>query len=393
MSQDLVIHLSGPDAFDWSVVERSSGQRVASGTAQFDALPEALPVEGVDRTLLLLPAERIFATRLELPARSEREARQAAPFMIEDELAARLDQTRIVTGSKDEDGKRWVFAAETAWIDGVMEALGTSLVRPVHILPDAMAASEADAALTLADRSGDVLFWFAPQVRDTAQSMGGAVDAGFFNHVAHALVAGAKGGEVVVSPALGLAGPGFKSITFDPLDLRASRWTNERLGLLPALGGDGWRSSLNWGELLRPIRRGAIMAAALAITLAGLMLAEGFYYRFQAERFDTASVAVFRNVVPEMTRRVIPAEAERLLRERIGGGWRRGVLFPATHSGPGGTDRWKRARPHRPHPVRPVAWRAAGVRALYGFCRFRCSQRRGGADGYQSAGRGRSRRR
>lgn len=319
MSQDLVIHLRDDGRLSWSILTRESGERLTAGAAHIDALPD-LPAEAdVSRTLLLLPAERVFATQVEVPARSEREARQAAPFLIEDELASNLDETRIVTGAKGADGRRWVFAAEDAWIGSVIDALAPFITRPLYCLPDALAAADSDAALTLYDRDGHILFWYGAGVRDLGQQAGGAADPAFFNHIAHALVAGAAGGDIKVSPSLGLMGPGFISAQREDLDMRTARLGEGVLSALPALAGEKWLSTLDWGESLSPLRRAAMMAAALLIGLGLLTIGEGVYYRIQAERYDEASVAVFRQAVPEVTRRVIPAEAERLLRERIAG--------------------------------------------------------------------------
>ena len=61
------------------------------------------------------------------------------------------------------------------------------------------------------------------------------------------------------------------------------------------------------------------LAAGLLVAFCALMAGEGVYYRLQAERFDAASIAEFRAAVPDVTRRVIPAEAERLLAARLSG--------------------------------------------------------------------------
>lgn len=319
MSQDLVIHLRDDGQLGWSILTRETGERRATGQASLDALP-ALPDFGeLDRTVLLLPAERLYATQLDLPARNDREARQAAPFMIEDELASSLELTRIVTGAKGDDGRRWVFAADESWIARVIEPLQPIIARPLYILPDALAAAEPGAALTLYDRGGDVLFWYGDDARESGQAAGGAADPQFFNHVAHALVAGAAGGDIRVSPSLGLSGPGFLAAQREPLDQRVAGLPDTLFSLLPPLAGDKWLSTLDWGEVLRPLRRAGLLAAAFLLAFAGLLGAESIYYRYQADRFEQASVDVFRRAVPEVTRRVIPAEAERMLRARIEG--------------------------------------------------------------------------
>ncbi len=323
MSQDLVIHLRDGEAFAWSILTRETGERRASGQAELGALPNLPDLGEIDRTLLLLPAERVFATQIALAARSDREARQAAPFMIEDELASRLEATRIVSGARDENGKRWIFAIDEDWFDHRLKQIEPLLSKPVNILPDAMAIAEPDAALTLYDRAGSVLFWYGAEVRIPGQAAGGAAEARLFEQVAAALVAGANGGEVRVAPSLGLAGPGLNAYSPQPLDVCASKLEDSQLGLLPAMAGEKWLSSLDWTGLLLPLRRAAALAAAAVIIFAALLIGESVYYRYQADRFEQASIDVYREVNPSFTRATIPAEVERLLRQdlaRLGGG-------------------------------------------------------------------------
>lgn len=323
MSQDLVIQVHDTGALDWSVIDRASGNTLQSGQCGAGETPDIPATGGVDRTLCILPGERVFVSRISLPARSEREARQAAPFMIEDELASSLDDTRIVPGAKAGDGKRWVMGAEDSWVDALEARLAPVLVRPVYTLADYQAAADDEAALTLFDRRGDVLFWYGQSARQDGTAFGGAVDPELFGQIAHAIVHGASGGDVAVSSSLGLTGAAFRAVPREDLAARAGRIDDGVLDQLPALFGERWLSTLDWSSVLKPLRLTAALAAGLLLAFAALLGSEAMYYRFQADRFDEASVAVFRSAVPEVTRRVIPAEAERILGDRIaalGGG-------------------------------------------------------------------------
>ena len=145
MSQDLILRPDESGRVVWLIVDRREGRRLRQGEA---AAQESLVIDGldrVDRTLCVVPAETLFAARIRLPARTDREARQAAPFAIEEELAAPLSATCVGPGRRQADGSRWVFAVETAQMEDWRERLAPVAVRPLHVLPDALAVIEPDA--------------------------------------------------------------------------------------------------------------------------------------------------------------------------------------------------------------------------------------------------------
>jgi general secretion pathway protein L len=323
MNLDLIIGLQEDGRLDWSIVDRRRGVRLHSGTAG-DGETVVLPdTGGVDRTLVLLPSEAVFTGTVDLPARSEGEARQAAPFMIEEELASRLADTTVLPGPRGADGRRWVIAADTARVAAWRERIEPLAVRPVHVLPDCVAAAGPEAALTLFDRGDSILWLYGDATRKPGEAAGGAMDPPLFNRVVASVVRGAGGGGIAVSASLGLAGENFRQIPRGELDLMAAALPAERVAAMPALLGERLRSTLNWRDLAGPLKRPAALAAGLLLAFCLLTGGEAVYYRLQASRFDAAAVAQFRAAVPEVTRPVIPAEAERLLNGRLaalGGG-------------------------------------------------------------------------
>lgn len=323
MSQDLIFLIHPDGSGRWSIVDRETGHRGASGEFGADSAPAGMPDTEIDRTICLLPADRIFTSRINLPARSEAEARQAAPFMVEDELAGDLAETRVSIGPRDAQGERWVFAVDQDYADSLLERLGGAVVRPVHILPDAQALADPDAALSLVDRQGDVLFWYADALAGSTSRAGGAISPDLFPHIAAEIVGASGEGKVSVSPSLGLMGARFKNWSVGEADLTASGLTDDLLGRLPALFGERWRSAFDWADLLRPLRTSAILATAALVGYCGLLLGEAFYFRFQADRFDQAAIAEYRFVNPDFTRATIPAEVDRMIRgdlRELGGG-------------------------------------------------------------------------
>jgi general secretion pathway protein L len=323
MSQDLILRPDAHDALHWSLVDRARGERVAAGRVAPGEAADWPDTSAVERTLVLLPSEDVFLGTIALPARSEREAQQAAPYMIEEALASPLPDTTVMPGARGEDGVRWVMAASKARLADWQAMIEPVAVRPVHVLPDCVAAAERDVALTLFDRGDSILWLYGAQARTPGEPAGGAMDPALFGPVVGPLVEGAGGGPVAVSASLGLAGESFRQVPRGELDLKASTLPADFVAAMPPLLGERWRTTFDWRGLLGPLKRPLALAAALLVGFCALLAGEGVYYRLQAGRFDAASIAEFRAAVPEVTRRVIPAEAERLLEARLaalGGG-------------------------------------------------------------------------
>lgn len=318
MSQDLILKPGPQDSVAWSIVDREAGQRLRDG--RLSAEEAALPADvaaGVTRTLVLLPSEALHVSRLALSARSEQQARQAAPYMIEDELASRLDETQVCPGPREADGQRWVVAAGLDQVEAWRARLMPLIQRPAFIVPDSFAAAEPGAALTLYDRGDAILFAHDPDgAGEAPKPLAGAMDAALFGSVIQPLVEAAGTGEIAVSRSLGLTGANFRSIGQGELDLRASALPAERLAGLPRLFGESLVSTLDLSALIRPLRRPLAMAAALLVGFGLLLGGETVYYRLQADRFEAATLAVFRHARPDFGRPVIAAEAERLLRDQ-----------------------------------------------------------------------------
>lgn len=319
MSQDLVLHFRPDGGLIWSMIDRVSGARLRHGEAGPGEIPDTGETAEVSRTLCLLPTEHVFLTRISLPARSEREARQAAPFMIEDELAAGLDETRVVIGEKDAGNERWVMAVDEARAEAWLAALEPVLVRPVHTVPDCLAIPSHDAVLRLHDRGDAVLVMLDGEARESGRNVGAAVSRGLFDTLLPALVKQAGEGQIAVSASLGLAGANLTALDHEDLDRGASRLDDEFLKGLPSLFGDRLRSTFDWSSVLRPLRRPAMLAGAALLGFGLLMGGEAIYLRHQADRFDDASVVLFRQSFPEVTTTLVPASARRILDQRLAG--------------------------------------------------------------------------
>ena len=335
MSACLVIFPTGGlgEPTRWVLVDQ--GARVGEGVLASDETwtpPGGAPTPV--RAIAVLPAGDVSVHRMTVPGRTEREARQAAPFLIEEQLAAPVEASEVVIGPKLEDDARLVFAADPDRLAAWRAAVARLPVRPVAAAPDAMLLSGRGADLTVMAVEGRLLF----QTRAgdlsaglTADEAGapicGAIDAEFASPVLAALGARVKPKRLLISPNVDphAIAPDNEPIALkrEPapdLALAAAALDEARLALLPSLFGAGAMGGAVWMERARAWRMAAGLALAAALAWAGLNLGEGLYYDHRAEAYRAASEAAFRAEFPDMTRVVNPRAqlAQRLA--ALGGG-------------------------------------------------------------------------
>lgn len=310
----------------WALVD-DAGTALAEGRVvpgERCDLPEG---EAPQRLIAVAPAEAVHLSRLRVPARSTREAAQAAPFLIEDRLAAPVEAVCVACGAAGADGQRWIFAVEQGLAARWKAAVSGTGVRPVHLLPDALLLDRDGADLALArfgDRivflteAGDIRAPERSQADTDAQSGGempcaGALDAAMAPLLAPALAA-------LIQPASIVAGPGVDTEPFaspgggtavrnaPALDLATSagRFPDDALLGLPALFGAALATRMDWGRLARPWRFAAALSGlAVALSLASLF-AEAVWFDNRAEAYRAATTTVFTEAFPDVRRVVNP---------------------------------------------------------------------------------------
>ncbi|WP_417469099.1 type II secretion system protein GspL [Maricaulis sp.] len=318
MSQDLVLFPLPDGGLRWSLIDdpRDAAARAASGDNAVSLQAHA-GLETVGRTIIVLPCEDVFATQVVLPTRSEREARQAAPFLVEEELASRLEEVEVIIGAPDADGQRWVFAAAVSRIAAWRELCEPFLHGSVHTVPDCLLIAEDDAALSLRYERGRVLHLYGKQARESGRAAGGACDSRMFDVLLPGLAASVPEGPLAVSPALGLAGESIRPLRDLPLDLAASALTESHWKQFPPLISNRSGAGPDWLAAARVFARAAALAAALLLCAGLYQIGDGLYLRHQASRYDAVSVERVQQAFPGIAGTLDPARARRILDDRL----------------------------------------------------------------------------
>ncbi len=89
--------------------------------------------------VLLVDGREVRMLEAVIPARSQRQAQQAAPFAIEDELADELEQLQVVCGALGANGKRAVAVVKQEVLRRMLDPLASGGVQLARLLPDYLA--------------------------------------------------------------------------------------------------------------------------------------------------------------------------------------------------------------------------------------------------------------
>jgi len=304
VSVRLVILLPGdPDAsLRWAVCS-AYGDVLGAGEGA-PVLPAGVTVAA---TIAVMPPEHVHVRQISLPARTERAAHQAAPFAMEEHLAAQLETQRIVCGPAGADGQRWVAAIGKELAQAWQASLEKACVRPVFAISEAMLLDPAEGELAMTAGDNGVLWRYRSGSRD----MTGAIHEDFHHLLVPALMEAFQPDRVTLASgqdgeyrALRGIEP-LRTESFDPVRAAAGMDLALLAGLPPVFGAR-LAASLDWISLLRPWRRVAALAGlTLCLGLAGIGI-EAAWLSGEARRLEESARAVFADAFPDVRRIVNP---------------------------------------------------------------------------------------
>lgn len=295
MSRDLVIRApASPEGQPrWVLVQ--DGRRKRSG----DGLPPATDA-AYDRLFMVLPGSDVFLSRVKLPARSEKEARQAAPFLIEDELATPLEDTATFVGRADPEGHRLVYAVQRPLAEAWQTIAAKVEAKVRYFLPEGLAVADFAEDAVLFGDDGDLLV-----CRPRADRPVMRIEADLLAETLPVALQAAKPETLAVSENIDwteiVGVPLPQPRRFAPFDLavKISSLPEEFLSGLPSMSR-AERSEGQWLVWLTPFRRAGMILMATLLAGATLLGAEGLYYQAQRAAIDDAGTDLFAETFPDM---------------------------------------------------------------------------------------------
>ena len=323
----------------WSVIR--AGAVIAEGVTGPGATVEPPAGTVIERAVVVLPSEDVFIRRLPVPGQSERDARRAAPFLIEDQIAQPLDDVEVSLGPVGADGARWLAAVDRDQLKTWREMLASLDAPQHHTVPDGMVLTGHGGDLTVMGygdrvvfqtRSGDLGALSDSQdgARDLDAALSDPVCGAIEPHLLTPVLAGLgrrlSPKRVLISTALdpsALAPEGepiaVKRIDAPDLRIAAASLPPEALDALPAIFGDAFATKLDWAALLKPWRAAAVLGLTAVLAASGLMVGQAAYLQDRASRYQAAQEAEFRMLFPEARIVNVSAQMRQALNSVSGG--------------------------------------------------------------------------
>jgi len=141
VSERLFIRLgaNAEQACSWLVWSEQEQEIIASGELVNAAALESLTERAGNRPVdVLVPSSAVTLTAVELPEKGQRQAIQALPFMLEESLAANVDELHFVTGTRSGESLSVAVVAHEQmqlWLGWLSDAD----LKPKRIVPDCLA--------------------------------------------------------------------------------------------------------------------------------------------------------------------------------------------------------------------------------------------------------------
>ncbi len=148
MRETLLIHLAGApeQPCAWRRWDAGANQPSRDGRGQ---LEDALSDVGHARVIVLVPAERLTLTKVDLPVRQASRLLQAIPFALEDQLAEDVDKLHFATGARQSDGSTPVAVVSVEQMHSWLEPFHDAGIQPDVMMPDVLALPFEETLVTL----------------------------------------------------------------------------------------------------------------------------------------------------------------------------------------------------------------------------------------------------
>jgi general secretion pathway protein L len=144
----LLIHWHGVDQpLDWLRIDANG--RI--GGVLREQAPPASAIDSAGEIIVLAPSEAITLLSTQLPARQAEQARKAAPFAVEDQIAGNVENLHFSVAPNG-PGHWWVAAIQPDILTAWLAALQSRGIHPDRLIPDVLALDALrDVSVVLID--------------------------------------------------------------------------------------------------------------------------------------------------------------------------------------------------------------------------------------------------
>ncbi|MGM0450392.1 MAG: type II secretion system protein GspL [Pseudomonadota bacterium] len=311
---EVVEDATGTEGVDWVLLDASGnldGEGQGDSPENLEARLQEIGVEAAE-TIGIIPGLDVTPCIARIPGRQKRMIRQALPFAVEEQLAQDIDSVHLALGGQKQN--EWqVAAVDRQRMEAYLEWFRAFGYPVRSMYADAMLPAagthqwtvlvEEDKAL-IRERQGG---WYEVPVDGLSVFMDSLIEE-----------FGAEtppGAQVLATPyAAEQHRVALASLEQHPdalIHVETLEKPPLRLMVENLVAGDSGAINLCQGQYASasssrsPLHRWrpvAIVAAIGIVVQLGFMVAEGVYYRSQAERFDEQALAIYRDYFPDDSR-------------------------------------------------------------------------------------------
>lgn len=297
-------------------------EAIVIGADSFDNLALVDPKEGASHArescLLLLknsngvpiavaPGCDVGLHRITIPTKSDTQARRAAPFVIEDDIAADPDIVHVAVGAVETGDSRLVGVVDHTVMASWVEDLERAKWKNATLVPEPALISTAPDELVIVDRGETVVAAFG-------RGEGFAIEYDLFlgligdvctentikririySDRSESLIHRIKGLHLVVDKFATLSDEGYQSLLVSGADEPPLNLLQGRYGVALSI----IESLKNWIPT-------AYIAAAVLVSSLALAVFEGVFLREEAGQLQLEVEAIFRTAMPDVNRIVNP---------------------------------------------------------------------------------------
>lgn len=143
MAKNYIIHVPnvGEDLAHW-VLASDSG--ALASKSQTGTLSEAAAAVDGRRAIVVLPGDDVLLAEVNIPGGSLSRAQQAAPFVLEEQVADDVESLHFALGSKTSSGNYPVAVINRDDMNTLREQFETAGLRPAEVVPETLALPKFD---------------------------------------------------------------------------------------------------------------------------------------------------------------------------------------------------------------------------------------------------------
>ena len=147
MSETLFFRFSGQE-IEW-VVLGQDGRRLEEGLSGADLFNSRFPATYAGSIVFVVPGEKILMTTASVPSKQKRKIAQAIPFVVEEQLAAEIEESFFAIGERNKKGEVKVSIIYEQLLESLLADLDQLDLRPKKMISETSLAKSKDDAVAL----------------------------------------------------------------------------------------------------------------------------------------------------------------------------------------------------------------------------------------------------